>query len=104
MTIKYADIIKIDSDNGFNVADRYKQMSLEGLQKVCKDDSLFYAVCALNFTGDLNTGVLLRAASIMGANEFILFGRTRFDKRSTVGAHNYIPDFVKISGLKEDLS
>ena len=77
MTIDYSEQIKKDNENGFNVYDKYKHLDVEGLRTVCKNESLPFAVCAINFTGDLNTGVVMRAASIMGAEEFIIFGRTK---------------------------
>lgn len=50
-----------------------------------------FAVCIVNVTGDLNTGIIVRTASLMGAECVIVAGRRIYDKRSTVGAQNYIP-------------
>ena len=57
----------------------------------------------LNLAGDLNVGMIMRTACIMGAERLIIFGRRRYDKRSTVGAQNYIP-VARIAGLNDDLT
>jgi tRNA G18 (ribose-2'-O)-methylase SpoU len=47
-------------------------------------------VGCINITGELNIGMMLRSASLLGAENFYIFGRKKFDARSTVGAENYI--------------
>ena len=87
----------------WNVQDEYKHLSMPELSKVMDASRLPYAVCILNLAGDLNVGMIMRTACIMGAERLIIFGRRRYDKRSTVGAQNYIP-VARIAGLNEDLS
>lgn len=86
---KIAETVK--DSNFWNVHDRYKDRSLEDLANIQAQASLPFAVCVLNLTGDLNVGMIVRTACTMGASEVILFGRRKYDKRSTVGAQNYIP-------------
>ena len=81
--------------NTFNVKDDLKELELDEIQKISKDNALPYAVAALNVDGDLNLGTMIRNAVIFGAEQFFIFGRRKYDKRSTVGAHNYI-DITKI--------
>lgn len=78
----------------WNVRDDLKTKTLSELKDVVSATRLNYAVCAINVTGDLNIGMMMRAASLLGAERFILFGSKKFDRRSTVGAQNYI-DLVK---------
>jgi len=86
---KIADAV---SDAKFwNVHDHYKDRSLEDLGNIQARASLPFAVCILNLTGDLNVGMIIRTACTMGASEVVLFGRRKYDKRSTVGAQHYIP-------------
>jgi tRNA G18 (ribose-2'-O)-methylase SpoU len=47
-------------------------------------------VGAINITGELNIGMMIRSACLLGAENFYIFGRRKFDKRSTVGAEKYI--------------
>jgi len=89
------DEYTIDDDsilkNYFNVHDHLGTHSIEQLKALTRGDRLPFAVCALNIAGNLNIGMMIRTACIMGAVRFIVFGRRAYDKRSCVGANNYIP-------------
>lgn len=89
--------------NTFNVRDDLKELELEEIQKISKDNALPFAVAALNVDGDLNLGTMIRNAVIFGAERFFIFGRRKYDKRSTVGAHNYI-DITKMDLDIDDLT
>jgi tRNA G18 (ribose-2'-O)-methylase SpoU len=78
----------------FNVHDQYKDRSVEDLKLISNATRLPYAVCLLNLEYDLNIGNCIRSAHIFGAERVFIFGRRRYDLRSTVGAHHYI-DIVK---------
>jgi tRNA G18 (ribose-2'-O)-methylase SpoU len=78
----------------FNVHDHYKDLSVEDLKLISNATRLPYAVCLLNLEYDLNIGNCIRSAHIFGAERVFIFGRRRYDLRSTVGAHHYI-DIVK---------
>lgn len=86
----------------WNVHDNLKGLSIEELREVNEKDRLPFAVCAINVTGDLNVGIMLRTACVMGAERFFIIGRRKYDKRSTVGAYNYM-DVVRVDALDEDL-
>lgn len=88
--------------NLWNVQDQYKDLSLTELQAVQSSQQLDFAICTLSLTGDLNVGMIMRTACLMGAKHMIIFGRRRYDKRTTVGAHNYIP-VTRVDGLTEQL-
>jgi len=74
----------------FNVHDSYKDLSVEELKHVSNTTRLPYSVCLLNLEYDLNIGNCIRSAHIFGAERVFIFGRRRYDLRSTVGAHHYI--------------
>ncbi len=78
----------------FNVHDSYKNLSVEDLKLVSNKSRIRYSVCLMNLEHDLNIGNCIRSAHIFGANRVFIFGRRRYDLRSTVGAHHYI-DIVK---------
>ena len=88
--VNYAKIIKQTNSEMFNVRDEYKNNTVEENQFVCHLDRLPFSVGVINVAGDLNVGMMLRSACLMGAENFYIFGRKKFDKRSTVGAENYI--------------
>lgn len=74
----------------FNVLDELQNLSEAELKQIAEDRQLPYAVALVNITGDLNTGTIIRSAAAMGAQKVFMFGKKRYDRRSTVGAHNYI--------------
>lgn len=84
--------------NYWNVKNEYKGKSLPELRNICETDTLPFAVCAINITGDLNLGVMIRTACLLGAERFIVYGRHGYDRRSTVGAQNYI-EIVKAGSI-----
>ena len=88
--VNYAKIIKQTNSEMFNVRDEYKNNTVEENQFVCHLDRLPFSVGVINVAGDLNVGMMLRSACLLGAENFYIFGRNKFDKRSTVGAENYI--------------
>lgn len=88
-------------NNFWNVRDELKDKTLEELQTISLNDRLPFAVCVINITGDLNVGMMMRTACLMGAERFIIFGRKKYDRRSTVGAHNYI-EVVRVDAMADD--
>lgn len=76
--------------NNFNVHDHLKHMNVDELKAIQKRQSFPYAVGAINIDGNLNMGMMIRTAAIMGAEKFFVFGKRKYDKRSCVGSHNYI--------------
>ena len=88
--VNYKKIIADTNSKMFNVGDSYKDNTLEVNQALCKMDRLPFSVGCINVTGDLNVGMMIRSACLLGAENFYIFGRKKFDARSTVGAENYI--------------
>lgn len=74
--------------NSWNVHDALKDRTLEELNAL--QPKLGYAVAAFNVKKGLNIGSMIRTAVCFGADEFILVGKKKYDKRSTVGAQHYI--------------
>ena len=74
----------------FNVIDELQHLPVEDIQAESQRRHLPFAVALMNLTGDLNVGIIIRSACVFAAERVFLFGRKRYDRRSTVGAHNYI--------------
>jgi tRNA G18 (ribose-2'-O)-methylase SpoU len=89
-TVNYAKMNEEANSKMFNVRDEYKDNSYEKNVEICKSDRLPFSVGVINLTGELNVGMMLRSACLFGAENFYIFGRKKFDKRSTVGAEKYI--------------
>ena len=85
----------------FNVHDHLKNYDVPTLKDITDRDRLPFAVCIINLVGDLNTGIIIRTANLMGAEKVFVFGRRRYDRRSTVGSHNYV-DVVQAGGFDDD--
>jgi tRNA G18 (ribose-2'-O)-methylase SpoU len=88
--VNYSDIIAQTASNHFNVQDKFKNNTVEENKSICNADRLPFSVGVVNVAGDLNIGMMIRSASLLGATNFLIFGRKKYDKRSTVGADNYI--------------
>ena len=74
--------------NAFNVHDHLQYLPVDEIRKHQVNNN--FALCLINILGDLNIGTMVRSAVIFGATKVYIAGRRRFDKRSSVGAHNYI--------------
>lgn len=96
----FTDTIDDTTDNGFNVRNEYKSKTVDELKDIALKDSLPYTVCAVNVEGDLNIGMMARTASLLGCKKFYIFGRRKIDRRSLVGAQNYLP-ISRVDGLDE---
>ena len=88
--MNYSDVINDTASRHYNVADEYKDNTVEENRERCRKDSLPFSIAAMSVAGDLNIGMMMRTASLLGARDFFIFGRKKYDKRSTVGAQNYI--------------
>lgn len=89
-TINYKKVIEETNSKMFNVKDVYKHNTYEENVRVCKREQLPFSVGLISVAGCLNVGMMIRSACLMGAENVYIFGRHKFDKRSTVGAEKYI--------------
>jgi tRNA G18 (ribose-2'-O)-methylase SpoU len=81
-------MVPISSD--LNVRDALQGSTVEAIRAAQAAATLPFAIAAINLNGDLNIGVMMRTAVSFGAAHMFLFGQRRYDRRSTVGAHNYV--------------
>lgn len=88
--VNYSKIIADTASNHYNVRDEYKDNTYEQNVAITMSEQRRFSVGCINITGELNIGMMIRSACLLGAENFYIFGRKRFDKRSTVGAENYI--------------
>lgn len=72
-----------------NVIDEFKDMSMDEINQQLDARSNGFAVLMTHVEKDFNIGTVLRSSNFFGAREFFYWGRKRFDRRSTVGVHNY---------------
>lgn len=73
-----------------NVHKPFKKCTTDKLRQITAMSNLGYSVCTLSVYGNLNVGTIMRTSQLCGANKYIIFGRKKYDKRSTCGAHHYV--------------
>jgi tRNA G18 (ribose-2'-O)-methylase SpoU len=88
--VNYSEITKQTASEMYNVRDEYKQNTYEQNVAITISEQRSFSVGCINITGELNVGMMIRSACLFGAENFYIFGRKKFDKRSTVGAEKYI--------------
>ena len=59
-----------------------------------------FGILLVNIDYDNNSGNIIRTANAMGAGEVILYGRRKFDRRSSMGTEFYM-DFEQIKYVEE---
>lgn len=69
--------------------DRFTKWSTELIKKDLQSKSFPYAVLMENFAGDFNIGTVIRSANAFNARAVYYLGRKHYDRRGTVGTHNY---------------
>mgnify|MGYP003345991199 CR=1 FL=1 len=89
-----------------NVIDEFKDLPMEEIHRKLDERSNNFAVLMTHVEGDFNIGTVLRSSNFFGAREFFYWGKKRFDRRSTVGVHNYTPmnfleNIEEVSNLKQ---
>jgi tRNA G18 (ribose-2'-O)-methylase SpoU len=92
MTDALWDSSSLDKPNFFkyNVHLPFQGMTREKTKKISQKLSLPMRLCLLNFNGNSNIGMSIRTAAVMGASDVYVIGYRQYDKRSTVGAQNYV--------------
>ncbi len=75
-----------------NVHDNLKELPVEEIKQYYVNKASSAAVGMTHVSGDFNLGNVIRSANFFGFGEvFYVGGRKSYDRRSTVGTHNYIP-------------
>jgi tRNA G18 (ribose-2'-O)-methylase SpoU len=87
-----------------NVADRYKNSTVEEVKADLQATAHPFAVCFEHWIGDFNMGSGIRNANAFNAQEVFYLGEKKWDRRAAVGVHNYtevqwlatIDDLIKL--------
>ena len=74
----------------YNVWSELQTASTEVCQRIQRSLTRPYGVCMFNIRTGGNVGMVVRSACLMGFSDVIICGRRHYDKRFTVGSHNYI--------------
>lgn len=73
-----------------NVIDYYKYWGTEAIKADLRTKHHNFSVLISNEFNDFNIGSVIRNANAFCAKEVIIFGRKKYDRRGTVGAHLYL--------------
>lgn len=76
------------SDNR-NIIDYYKYWETEAIKADLDTRRFNYGVICANIQGDFNLSTVVRNANAFLAKEVLIYGRKKYDRRGTVGTHNY---------------
>lgn len=74
----------------YNVHTPLQNMPLERVRAIAEATALPCALMLYTLTGDINVGMAIRTAAILGCSDVYIVGRRKYDRRSEVGARNYI--------------
>ena len=66
------------------------------------DPKINFVNLSLNIHGELNIGAMIRSSNLSGCSKFVIFGNKKYDKRSAVGAFEYL-NVIKVAGNKKNI-
>lgn len=72
-----------------NVIDYYAYWTTEAIKTDLDKKRHNFSVLISNELNDFNVGQIIRNSNAFLAKEVIIYGRKKYDKRSTVGTHHY---------------
>jgi tRNA G18 (ribose-2'-O)-methylase SpoU len=75
----------------YNVHTPLQDLPLETVKSLSSATALPVALMLYNLHGDINIGMSIRTAAILGCSDVYLVGKRKYDRRSEVGAKHYIP-------------
>lgn len=97
--IQFRDIIyEPYQKRDLNVLDHFKSKDHDYLLRIQKMESFEIYALLLNLCGDWNIGSMIRTSALSGIKKVFVYGRRRYDRRSSVGAEKYI-DVEIINGF-----
>lgn len=74
----------------YNVHTPLQALPLEKLKSLSKATALPLGLMLFNLHGDMNVGMSIRTAVILGCSDVYIVGRRKYDRRPEVGAKHYI--------------
>lgn len=84
--------------DGRNLVDKYWFWTNDQVKEDLDSKRFNYSILCCNLTGDFNKSCIVRSANVFLAQEVIMYGKKKFDKRGAVGTHHYTNfKFVKFA-------
>lgn len=76
-------------DETRNIIDYYHYWTTDAIKADLDTKRNNFSILCANVAGDFNIGTVIRCGNAFLAKEVIIYGRKKFDRRGTVGTHNY---------------
>ena len=93
---------KLDMTDSRNIIDYYKYWTTEAIKANLDTKRHNFSILVSNLIYDFNLGSVIRNANAFLAKNVYIYGKTKYDRRSTVGTHLY--SNIKIIKEIDDLS
>ena len=74
----------------YNVHTPFQHLAVNAIQSLSKGLALPVGLMLYNLHGDMNIGMSIRTAVILGCSDVWVIGKRKYDRRPEVGARNYI--------------
>lgn len=74
----------------FAVVDEFKSKSIDEIKSILQQTNNGFSVLAMCVQGDFNISSLIRSANGFNCQSFYYFGRKKWDRRGSIGQHNYM--------------
>jgi tRNA G18 (ribose-2'-O)-methylase SpoU len=74
----------------YNVHTPFQALPTERCSKIAQALALPVGLLLLNLDGNMNIGMSIRTAAVLGCSDVWVVGKRAYDRRSEVGARNYI--------------
>jgi tRNA G18 (ribose-2'-O)-methylase SpoU len=74
-----------------NTVDHLKWVKREDVMETINPDRIKLSLLLVNIERDNNVGNIIRSANTFGVEEILLYGRKKFDRRTSVGAEFFLP-------------
>lgn len=92
-----------------NVREKYKDWTVDLIREDVQKTVFNYSALMFNWSGDFNQASLIRSGNAFGCKELFYYGKKKYDKRGSVGTHNYslvtyIKEFEDFVKMKEKYS
>jgi tRNA G18 (ribose-2'-O)-methylase SpoU len=72
-----------------NIIDHYAYWKDDAIRADLNDKRFDYSVVCCNIGNDFNIATVIRNANAFLAKEVVIYGNKKYDRRGTVGTHNY---------------
>lgn len=90
-----------------NLVDSYWNWTTELIRDDLQKNAFPFAILVENLEHDFNISTVIRSGNAFGAKEIYYYGKKKFDRRGTTGAHHYsilkhLGDMEQVKKLKEE--